>query len=112
MRRFFQDETGAISTGEFLIIGTLLIGVAGVGIAVVRDALVQEMGDVAEAAGAVSNTYDLRGIRKRDAAGNVMATCTGSAFIDNTDPCDCDPISFATVAPKVDPSGSFVLEGN
>ncbi len=112
MTRLIHDETGAVSTGELLILGTLLLGIAGVGFAVLRDSVVQELGDVAEATGAVSNTYDLRGVRKRDAAGNVLSSNTGSAFIDNTDACDCDPISFVATAPKVDPSGSFILEGN
>lgn len=112
MNRLFQDETGSVSSGELLILGTLLFGIVAVGFVVIRDSMVQELGDVAEATGAVSNTYDLRGVRKRDAAGNVLSSNTGSAFIDNTDACDCEPVSFAAAAPKVDPSGSFILEGN
>ena len=112
MIRLLHDETGVVTTGELLILGTLLFGIAGVGFVVLRDSMVQELGDVAEAAGAVSNTYDLRGVRKRDSAGNVLSGNSGSAFIDETDACDCEPVSFVATAPKVDPSGSFILEGN
>ena len=112
LRSFINDECGFLISAELILIMTLMFCGVAVGWAVVRDSVVQELGDVAEAAGAVSNTYDLRGVRKRDSAGNVLSGNSGSAFIDETDACDCEPVSFVATAPKVDPSGSFILEGN
>ena len=75
----------------------------------VRDSLVQELGDVAEAIGALNQSYSFNSIAAPDAtAGNTTphAACGGSGFADQKDDCDCDGINFAAITPKDDPNNT------
>ena len=62
-----------------------------------------EVHDVSEAIGAVSQSYNVTGIRKAKDNG-VHAECSGFGFNDNADDCDCQGIILASVGGKDDPS--------
>ena len=107
LNRFINDENGFIVSAEIVLIFTLVFCAVAVGIAVVRDALVHELGDVAEAIGALNQSYNFAAIQA-PIDGNTdvpfHATCSGSGFNDREDACDCDGITLLIVAGKNDPT--------
>ena len=105
-RKLMNDEAGFLVSAELVLIFTLVFCGVAVGMSVVRDALVQELGDVSEAIGALNQSYSWRGIDPVDSVGGSHATCAGSGFEDQKDDCDCDEISFTAIAPKVDPNNA------
>lgn len=106
-----RDESGFIFSSELVIIATLMICGAVVGFVSIRDSLVLELHDVSEALGAVSQSYNITGIRKGRSDGGFHARCSGAGFNDDADNCDCHGITFSTVAGKADPSLENVAEG-
>ena len=103
MRRitsFVNDESGFVISSELMILATLIIGAAIAGGAAIRDSLVLELEDVAESVGAVSQSYNLRGIRKPANNGSYHGSCSGFGFNDNQDDCDCTGVTFAAVCGK------------
>jgi hypothetical protein len=114
LNRLINDENGFIVSAEIVLIFTLVFCAVAVGIAVVRDALVQELGDVAEAIGALNQSYNYAGITAPTSDTNVPfhAACSGSGFNDGADACDCNGIILVTVAGKNDPSGGTTIDGS
>lgn len=107
LRTLLNDDRGFLISAELMLIITLMFCMAAVGWAVVRDSLVQELGDVAEAIGAVNQSYNYRGIVAPDCAScGEHASCAGSGFNDQKDDCDCDPIEFLDVNGKDDPNNT------
>lgn len=112
MRKLFNDEAGFIVSAELVLIITICFCGVAVGMVMVRDALVQELGDVSEAIGALNQTYNYRSIEADETTGSLEhATCTGSGFNDEIDDCDCKGVSFPTVCGKADPSPLNTEEG-
>lgn len=117
LNRFINDESGFIVSAEIVLIFTLVFCAVAVGIAVVRDALVHELGDVAEAIGALNQSYNVVALQAPiDGIDGVEfhAVCSGSGFNDQADACDCDGIVLLTVAGKNDPNpnnGSLLGDG-
>jgi hypothetical protein len=112
LNTFINDENGFIVSAEIVLIFTLVFCAVAVGIAVVRDALVHELGDVAEAIGALNQSYNYQAIDAPiGTTEGFHARCSGSGFIDQADICDCDGILLVTVAGKTDPNGGTTLEG-
>lgn len=113
LKTFIKDENGFIVSAEIVLIFTLVFCAVAVGIAVVRDALVHELGDVAESIGALNQSYNFVGIRAIAGQGenNNHASCSGSGFNDSADLCDCLGIALVTVAGKNDPSGGTLGDG-
>jgi len=106
-RQLISDESGFLVSAELVLVFTLVFCGVAVGMAVVRDALVQELGDVSEAIGAVNQSYGYRGIDAHDAVTcGSHGTCSGSGFFDQKDDCDCDGIDFIIVNPKNDPNNT------
>jgi hypothetical protein len=113
LNKLLNDEAGFIVSAELVLIFTLVFCAVAVGIAVVRDALVHELGDVAEAIGALNQSYNYNSISAPTSNSEVPfhAQCSGSGFIDLADICDCDGILLVTVAGKNDPSGGATGDG-
>jgi hypothetical protein len=112
LRTLFNDETGFVVSAEILVIFTLIFCAAVVGFAVIRDSLVHEMHDVSEAIGAVSQSYNVTGLRKARSNGDYHARCSGFGFNDRADNCDCVGITLTSVAGKDDPSVLNKPEGH
>jgi hypothetical protein len=110
LRKLLTDESGFIVSAELVLIFTLVFCAVAVGMAVVKDSLAAELGDVGEAIGALNQTYNFRGLRAD--TGLIggehpdHAICSGSGFNDFSDLCDCQGIITTTVCGKNDPSGS------
>ncbi|MBI1313648.1 hypothetical protein GC176_20340 [bacterium] len=100
----YNDDCGFVVSAELALIVTLIFTAVAVGIAVVRDAMVMELNDVSEMVGAVSQSYNIVGLRKPRNDGKYHAQCSGSGFNDNQDACDGQPIILTHVCGKNDPS--------
>jgi hypothetical protein len=108
LRALLHDEFGFLISAELILIFTLMFCGVAVGAAVVRDALVQEFGDVGEAIGALNQRYQYNTVSAPATGGNVLfhATCFGSGFNDQQDDCDCEELTFEGINPKIDPQNS------
>ncbi|MEQ8789780.1 MAG: hypothetical protein RIC55_26030 [Pirellulaceae bacterium] len=80
--RLWNDEAGFIISAELMIVATVLVLGMLVGLVSVRDQVVQELADVAEAISDFDQTYTFAGV-----SGHTSTTA-GSDFIDIVDFCD------------------------
>jgi len=81
-RRFWNDESGFIISAELILIATLLVIGLIVGLTVLRNQVVQELVDVAQAIGSISQSFCFSGTFKPGVAW-TDATC----YIDLVDFC-------------------------
>ena len=82
IQRLWNDEAGFVVSSELILIATLLVIGMLVGLATVRDSVIQELGDVANAIGLVNQSYSFSGI-----TGHNSST-SGSIFTDAADQCE------------------------
>lgn len=81
-RKLWQDENGFIISSELVLIGTILVIGMTVGLTSVRNAVVTELADVADAIGLIDQSYSYGTMRGHH------AFTDGSAFNDRPDFCD------------------------
>ena len=86
LHRLWDDEAGFVISAELVLVGTMLVIGAVVGLTSVRNQVVQELGDLAIAIGNVNQSYEYSGV-----VGHAAAT-SGSIFQDQHDFCDLDGI--------------------
>lgn len=82
MMKLWNDEAGFVVSAELVLIATILVLGLIVGLVTVRDQIVQELGDVAQAFAQINQSYSFSGV-----TGHTSVTA-GSQFIDTTDYCD------------------------
>jgi Flp pilus assembly pilin Flp len=82
LTRFWQDEAGFVVSSELVLVATLLVLGMIVGLSEVRNAVVQELTDVAQTFGTINQSYSFNGV-----TGHVSST-SGSLRADLTDFCD------------------------
>jgi hypothetical protein len=82
LRKFWNEETGAIVSAEIMLVATILVIGVVVGLKSVRDSVVTELADVAQAIGNVNQSYSY------SATAGHHAFTAGAAFTDNFDFCD------------------------
>lgn len=82
LTKFWNDEAGFVVSSELVLIGTILVLGVVVGLATVRDQVVQELGDLALAISNINQSYSFSGV-----TGHTSSTA-GSMFSDLTDFCD------------------------
>jgi type II secretory pathway pseudopilin PulG len=82
LQKLWNDEAGAIVSAEIVLVATILVIGSIVGLKNVRDAVVTELSDVAQAIANVSQSYSYSGID-----GHASGTA-GSFFQDALDFCD------------------------
>jgi len=82
LKRLWNEEVGAIVSAEIMLIATILVIGVIVGLKSVRDSVVTELADVAQAIGNVNQSYSYSGV-----SGHHAFTA-GAAFTDNADFCD------------------------
>ncbi|HAH47141.1 MAG TPA: hypothetical protein DCM07_20260 [Planctomycetaceae bacterium] len=82
LNKFWNDEAGFVVSSELVLIGTILVLGVVVGLATVRDQVVQELGDLALAISNINQSYSFSGV-----TGHTSSTA-GSMFEDLTDFCD------------------------
>ena len=81
-RRLLLDESGFILTTESVLLGTLVVLGLIVGLAEVRNAVVQELGDYSQAVAWLSQTYEFTSVTSSNVA-DILSS--GSVFIDSDD---------------------------
>jgi hypothetical protein len=82
MNRLWNDEAGFIVSMELMIIATILVLGMIVGLAAIREQLVQELADVAEAISEFDQSFSYSAI-----SGHAASTA-GADFTDALDFCD------------------------
>ena len=78
-----NKKGGFIVTAELILIATILVLGLLVGMAELRDSLVAELDDVADAFGSLSQSYTFNGVSNQNGPPELTA---GSFYIDQTDP--------------------------
>lgn len=82
LKQLWTDENGFIVSSELILIATILVIAMVVGLQTVRDAVLQELGDVGAAIGAVSQDYSYGG------ATGHCSSINGSLYVDTEDFCE------------------------
>lgn len=82
LTKFWNDEAGFVVSSELVLIGTILVLGVVVGLATVRDQVVQELGDLAMAISNINQSYSFSGVTGH------TSSVSGSRFIDRRDFCD------------------------
>jgi hypothetical protein len=90
--RLWSEEAGFVISTELVLVATILVLALVVGLATVRDAIIQELADVAGAIGAINQSYSWSGVTGH------TSSVSGSIFIDQID--YCDPQEVAGSAPS------------
>jgi hypothetical protein len=85
LRRLWRDEGGVIISAELVLVSTILVIGCIVGLCVARNQVVQELVDVGQAIGSVSQSYAYAGTMKWG-----VAWTDGSAYVDLVDFCQTD----------------------
>lgn len=93
----WADQSGVIVSAELILIATILVIGMVVGLTTIRDQVVQELGDVAQAIANVNQSYSFSGV-----TGHHSSTA-GSIFIDRLDECDTniDPLGAEPVCIEI-----------
>jgi len=92
LAQLWRDDVGFVISSELILIATILVIGMIVGLATLRDQVVQELGDVGAAFSQLVQSYSFSGV-----TGHTSSTA-GSAFTDYTDLCD-DPADEADFPP-------------
>jgi len=82
-RNFLRDEGGFILSTEAVLLGTLVALGMIVGLAEVRNAVVQELGDYSQAVAWLSQDFEWTSVESTNVAGDIQTS--GSIFSDSTD---------------------------
>ena len=93
LKQLLQDEGGFIVSAELVLIATLCVIGLVVGLSEVQHSINAELNDIADAIGALNQSFFTSGFHKIDANGVVHAASFGSIFVDLSDDCDnnqCD----------------------
>ncbi len=101
-KQLWNDESGFIVSAELILISTILVIGMVVGLSEIQHAVVQELGDVADAIGAVNQSYRYTGFsaRKSSRKGRLKSSTAGSRFIDEEDDCDNNQCDLDCDSPK------------
>lgn len=84
MRQLWNDEAAFVVSADLVLVSSILVLGLMVGLATLRDQIVQELADVGVAFSALNQGFDWDGITGH------TSSVAGSAFADTTDFCDVD----------------------
>ncbi len=82
LSRLWADEAGFVVSSELVLIATVMVIGLLAGLTTVRDQVVQELADVADAVSEIDQSYSFSGI-----TGHSSSTA-GSVYVDLSDFCD------------------------
>lgn len=82
MKNLFNDENGFVVSAELILVATIVVLGLIVGLAEVRQAVNEELEDVAAAIGAINQSYTYSGLK------TPKSCMSGSRFFDDADFCD------------------------
>ena len=93
MQSLWTREDGAIISAELVLVMTIAVLAMLVGLDSVSEAVNNELNDVAGAFGAISQSFNFRGLsHPRHEGRSEHAIVSGSSFRDDVDDCDCIPL--------------------
>ena len=98
IRNLWNDDAGFIISAELVLVATIVVIGMIVGLTSVRNQVVQELVDVGQAVGNMSQSYAYAGVAKKD-----MAYTDGAGYIDKADFCQAQ-----YQAPGTSPGGISV----
>jgi len=111
MLRLWNEETGAIISAEIILVASILVIGVIAGLKSLRDSVVTELADVAQAISNINQSYSFSG------ASGHHAFNPGSQFVDLADFCDTSAapvdtgnskcVSICTNSAVVETGGSF-----
>lgn len=84
LKQLWRDERGAINSTDIVLITTVLILGSIVGLVCLRNQIVQELGDIATAVGALNQTYSYTQTVGSTTL-TVVGTVAGSSYADLPD---------------------------
>lgn len=99
-RSLWNDEAGFIVSAELVLVATILVIGMIVGLVAIRNQVVQELVDIAQAIGNISQSYAYGGIHKP-----FMAFTDGSFYNDKADFCQEN----AAQVPGTEPGGITII---
>ena len=82
LRKLWNDEAGFIISAELVLVATIVVIGLIVGLVMVRNQVVQELVDVGQAIGSLSQTYAYAGTKKCE-----VGLTDGSFYLDKADFC-------------------------
>lgn len=95
--KLWNDDAGVVLSSELVLILTILVIGMIAGLSALQISVVQELGDVAAAFGAISQSYSYGGVT------SCCATTDGSFFDDLGDQCDVADTNSGSGGNAVDP---------
>lgn len=100
LHTLLNDEAGFIVSAELVLIASILVIGLIVGLSEIQHAIVTELNDVADAIGAVNQSFFYSGFSKdKSFGGGVAAFTRGGAFADTQDDCDNNQCDITCDAP-------------
>ena len=90
MQRLWNEETGAILSAEVMLVASILVIGVVAGLSSLRDSVVTELADLAQALANVNQSYSYGGVQGHHVFNG------GGAFVDNTDFCDIADLAAGT----------------
>ncbi len=99
LKNLWNDEAGVIISAELVLVLTIAVLAMVVGLHAVAKAVTYELGDLGAAFGAINQSYTFDGFTN-----NNHSAWTGSAYLDESDDCDCREIIEVVPRPHVDGS--------
>lgn len=82
LARLWKEDAGAVVSAEIMLVGTILVIGVVVGLKSVRDSVVTELADVAQAIANVNQSYNFSSVTGHGASSG------GGSFGDGQDNCD------------------------
>ena len=110
MQQLWREEDGVLSFEWVLLVTLLVLGIVG-GLAAARDAVIDELGDVAQAMLALDGSYTISyplqiAVNINDGNGAVVAgLASDSGFLDAQAFTDCNRTEFAAGPQPVETAG-------
>ena len=92
LQRLWNEQDGVVISSELILFSTVVVIGMLVGLQTVRESVVQELGDFANAIGNINQSYSYAGL-----TGHHSSTA-GSVLIDVVDDCDVS-VPVTTMAP-------------
>ena len=84
LARLWKEDAGAVVSAEIMLVGTILVIGVVVGLKSVRDSVVTELADVAQAIANVNQSYNFSSVTGHGASSG------GGSFGDGLDNCDAN----------------------
>ena len=108
LSRMWKEEDGVLSFEWVLLVTLLTIGIVG-GIAAARDAIIDELGDVAQAMLALDQSYSIDWPLLIEVHTSTNSTASDSLFVDALQYVDCNRADSTDLAGQED-EGSELLD--